>query len=132
MEAFNKPSRPTKPVLQRSYTDAPNPHCPSPLNTASQAPKKAHLASLHHHRQHHLRHGKDVVRSAVQLHPPTTFGEALGKGNRSKEPTPTGSSDVSAAASLNALNNTLEKRAMNIVSPEDVQRERELGKKREE
>lgn len=135
MEA-SKPSRANKPVLQRSYTDAPNPHNPSSPNTASQAPKKAHLISLHHHRHHHMRHGlnygKDVVRSAVQLHPHTTFGEALGKRNGSKEPTPTGSSDGSAAASVNALNNMLEKRPFRLVSPEDVLRERELGKKREE
>ncbi|KAF2662727.1 hypothetical protein K491DRAFT_685898 [Lophiostoma macrostomum CBS 122681] len=67
------------------------PTSPSRVSTEPQsASKKSHLHGLHHHhhKHHRARNAKDAVQSAVQLHPPTSFGDLLKQASRSKETSP--------------------------------------------
>ncbi|KAF2730164.1 hypothetical protein EJ04DRAFT_515424 [Polyplosphaeria fusca] len=115
---------------------------PSPPRASTdpaREPKKSHLHSLHHnhhrsHRHHHSRHAKNKVQSAVQLHPPTSFGDLLKPASKSEKNTPDQSrrqstvkgpghdvdGELLAAAS-----------APKPVRPENVARERAIMKARE-
>ncbi|KAF2751017.1 hypothetical protein M011DRAFT_464809 [Sporormia fimetaria CBS 119925] len=80
---------------QRARGLRPNmfePREPARVSTDPQpSSKKSHLHGLpHHHRhhRHHSRHAKDVVQSAVQLHPPTSFGDLLKQVSRGKNSSP--------------------------------------------
>ena len=104
--------------------------------------KKSHLHGLHHHhhRHHHSHHRsrdkkelglRDVVQSAVQLHPPTSFGDLLKSSSRSKEASPSHSRRQSTAVPKGEdEKDKREEPPPKPVKPEDVERERVRSKVR--
>lgn len=118
------------------------------ITTDPQSPassKKSHLHSLHHHphRHHHhhrhssRHHAKEAVQSAIQLHPPTSFGDLLkqAKGSRATSASPAHSRRESVkSATLDAQAEVLETREARAkpVGPEDIECERKRVKAREQ
>jgi hypothetical protein len=106
--------------------------------SSSSSSRKAHLHGLHHHhhRHHHhrqSRHGQDGSQSALQLHPPTSFGDLLKQASRSKNTSPTRSNSKQESVPEDDQN-TRGVRAPppKLVRPEDVTRERVKVRAREE
>ncbi|KAF2869290.1 hypothetical protein BDV95DRAFT_596320 [Massariosphaeria phaeospora] len=95
--------------------------------------RRAHLHSLHHHsdRHHHhrrSRHAKEAVQSAIQLHPPTSFGDLLKQASRSKDNSPSHSRRESNANVGPDKETSRKPVSVKPVRPEDVSREREIVK----
>lgn len=136
MEASYSHERPFKPQPFRQNLFQPS--SPPRVSTDPEPSSKprSHLHGLHHHhhRHHHhrhSRHAKDVVQSAVQLHPPTSFGDLLKQASRSKDNSPSHSRRESVAKG-DADGEVRAPPPPRTVRPEDVTRERERVKAREE
>ncbi|KAF2636099.1 hypothetical protein P280DRAFT_473247 [Massarina eburnea CBS 473.64] len=106
--------------------------------------KKSHLHLHNHsHRHHHHRHSsrhhaKEAVQSAIQLHPPTSFGDLLNKARGSGTSTPGHSNSRSRRESVQidaqtegAKTPREEPEVRRPVRPEDVEVERRRVKTRE-
>ncbi|KAF2682666.1 hypothetical protein K458DRAFT_341384 [Lentithecium fluviatile CBS 122367] len=111
--------------------------------------KKSHLHSLHNsHRHHHHSHSsrhraKDVVQSAIPLHPPTSFGDLLRqarvKGSSSTTPSDSRRGSVQDAkldeqteAVIERRDRVKQREERKPVRPADVDQERRKAKAREE
>lgn len=130
MEVFNPPDRPTKPPLSRSSSFKPSQ--PPRVSTAPQTSKKQHLHTRHHHRHGHT--AKETIQSAIQLHPPSSFGDLLKQSTRSSTQSPSQSTVGSRAGSILRVDGSVESgvpTALAVVRPEDVTRERARAKVRE-
>jgi hypothetical protein len=132
MEAFNQPGRPGRP--SSPHPDSSHQEAPLRVSTDPQRSKRSHLHGLSHpHRHHHhrSRQAKDVVQSAVQLHPPTSFGDLLKQTGRVSRSTPTPSESNSRRASA-VPEGALDVGPRKALRPEDVAEERQKVKVREE
>jgi hypothetical protein len=132
MEATESHDRQSKPHAFRANIFQPS--NPSRVSTDPETTSKStHLHGLHHrhHRHHHSRHGKDVVQSATQLHPPTSFGDLLKQASRSG-----GSSPRRRIRESSVPHDQEEEDPKNPppkpVQQEDIARERERVRAREE
>ncbi|PVI08053.1 hypothetical protein DM02DRAFT_648118 [Periconia macrospinosa] len=107
--------------------------------------KKSHLQSLHHHahkQHHHHRHSsrhhaaKEAVQSAIQLHPPTSFGDLLNKAKSSGSNTPARTESRRGSVQEGKANAPTEvSKAEEMRKPvrqKDVEAERRMMKIREE
>ncbi|KAH7123820.1 hypothetical protein B0J11DRAFT_529996 [Dendryphion nanum] len=96
--------------------------------------KKPHLHGLHHHHRHHhrrSRHAKEAVQSAIQLQPPTSFGNLLKQASRSKNNSPSRSRRESNARSNGEQEGDVKTEPPRPVRPDDIERERARAKARE-
>jgi hypothetical protein len=136
METFQGHERPYMPFRQNVLQPSSPPRVSTePQSTTS---KRSHLHGLHHHHHRHhrhhspSRHAKDIVQSAVQLHPPTSFGDLLKQVSRSKDNSPDRSRRESVANADQEENGEVLSPPPKPVRPEDVTRERARAKAREE
>ncbi|KAF2118318.1 hypothetical protein BDV96DRAFT_488467 [Lophiotrema nucula] len=121
------------------------PTSPPRVSTDPEAgPKRSHLRhGLHHHHHRHNHHhydgsrrrdAKEAVQSAIQLHPPASFGDLLKQASRSSRSSPDGSrreSKVVANGATNSGEGDVYIMAHKPVRPEDVKREQARVKARE-
>ncbi|KAF2467577.1 uncharacterized protein BDR25DRAFT_292080 [Lindgomyces ingoldianus] len=102
---------------------------------SSSTSKRSHLHGLHHHphrhHHHHSRHGKDTVQSAIQLHPPTSFGDLLKQASRTSHHSLAQSVPESRRVSVLRADAKPRPHPLKPVPPEDVARERARVKARE-
>jgi hypothetical protein len=141
------PSR-TKPKLHRSHTALPK-FTASP--DSSNKRHHHHLPRPHHKHHHHGHSARETIQSAIQLHPPTSFGDLLKQTSRSgvtsqPEVEPDGRHESGADVDTNTGNELREVMTSGtasitgaaavlldgLVRPEDVERERARAKKRQE
>lgn len=156
MDAHDQPRR-TQPFRAKSF----EPNSPPRVSTAPEPTvKRSHLHSLHHHRHRHHHHSHSqghgsasgsgsshsasrraketvqTVQSAIQLHPPISFGDLLKQASRAKEGSPSESRRHSEAK----VNKDAEQDEVGLervgppkaVRPEDVKREQRREKLRVE
>lgn len=107
-----------------------------------------HKSHRHHHqsgrhdKEHHhsssRRHAKEVVQSAIQLQPPTSFGDLLKQARGSKDTSPSHSRKGSIAPGADGNSEPKESRDVGItipprrpLRPEDVELERKRVEARE-
>ncbi|KAF2187741.1 hypothetical protein K469DRAFT_568939 [Zopfia rhizophila CBS 207.26] len=133
MEAFNPPQRSHNAQSLRSNLFQPT--SPPRVSTdPDSSSKRIHLHGPHHpHRHHHhSRRAKDTVQSAIQLHPPTSFGDLLKQSSRSSHQTPAPSAPESRCGSVKPeLDDIFNVPPLKPVRPEDVAKERKKVKARE-
>lgn len=100
-----------------------------------------HHSSRHDKEHRHSssrRHAKEVVQSAIQLQPPTSFGDLLKQARGSKDTSPSHSRKGSIAPKVEQNGQEKESRRIGItipprrpLRPEDVERERKRVEARE-
>ncbi|ORY04028.1 hypothetical protein BCR34DRAFT_605026 [Clohesyomyces aquaticus] len=135
MESFNAHYRPnrTQPLRPNVFETTSPPRISTDPSSSSSS-KRSHLRGLHHHphrhhhhhHHHHSRHTKDAVQSAVQLHPPTSFGDLLKQASRSSHHSPAHS--IPESRPVITVRPDVNPDPQTSVRPADVTKERERVK----